>query len=319
MATAKHPRASPRARSRWRVGTASSRNVVAFLGAGMYLRDAQRGTRASSATPTPTPSSHNHDLSRFRPALSDPPRPRRPARTTPPLGDDAGEPSTSVSSSSARGGLSPRLGGAELRRPPRARVCRFCFGEEDEEWELDSRWGASRSAWTDAWCHRVVVPGRRSGSTTDACSCNESRQQQRRGSENDEFVPSEVPHAASPPMADFLSQWFSPRATDRLSGYKRAWWQMLTNTIMAQEGTPHIVAPDQLARGACVSMVMFDGAGARFEAETVSSAVFKDSRGGAPTRTPSFSSRGWPVSAPSRSVDDARAPRRSHGSDHTRT
>ena len=48
-------------------------------------------------------------------------------------------------------------------------------------------------------------------------------------------------------LPDALSRWFRPTAADRLSGYERAWWQMLTNTIVAQEGTPTIATPSQLA------------------------------------------------------------------------
>jgi hypothetical protein len=48
-------------------------------------------------------------------------------------------------------------------------------------------------------------------------------------------------------LPDALSRWFRPTAADRLSGYERAWWQMLTNTVVAQEGTPTIATLSQLA------------------------------------------------------------------------
>lgn len=44
-----------------------------------------------------------------------------------------------------------------------------------------------------------------------------------------------------------LSRWFSPRAADRVASYKRAWWQMATNTVLAQEGVPRLGTPAQLA------------------------------------------------------------------------
>lgn len=250
MATAEHPPARPRALGpdgEW--AQPPPLNVVAFLGAGMYLRDAQRRAQREERD-----ADADAELPQPRPlALSPPERPTPPAETRAndaSARDDAGEPSTSVSSSSAAAVCRLVSGGAEFSdAPPRARVCRFCFGEEDEEWELDSRWGASRSAMdrclvspcgcsgTQKWVHvgclrrwqRVSVSS--SGAVQKKCMvCHQKFRTPR------------------PPMADFLSQWFSPSATDRLSGYKRAWWQMLTNTIMAQEGTPHIVAPDQLAR-----------------------------------------------------------------------
>mmetsp|Transcript_3719 Transcript_3719/g.12774 ORF Transcript_3719/g.12774 Transcript_3719/m.12774 type:complete len:401 (-) Transcript_3719:106-1308(-) len=51
-----------------------------------------------------------------------------------------------------------------------------------------------------------------------------------------------------PPMREALAQWFSSRATDRLSQYKRVWWQMLSNSVLAQEGTPHLSSANQLLR-----------------------------------------------------------------------
>ena len=44
-----------------------------------------------------------------------------------------------------------------------------------------------------------------------------------------------------------LSRWFSPRAADRVASYTRAWWQMATNTVLAQEGVPRLGTPAQLA------------------------------------------------------------------------
>ena len=41
---------------------------------------------------------------------------------------------------------------------------------------------------------------------------------------------------------------FNPTATDRLQCYRRAWWQMLSNSIMAQEGVEHIGTANQLVR-----------------------------------------------------------------------
>jgi hypothetical protein len=43
-----------------------------------------------------------------------------------------------------------------------------------------------------------------------------------------------------------LSRWFSPRAADRVASYKRAWWQIATNTVLAQEGVPRLGTPAQV-------------------------------------------------------------------------
>jgi hypothetical protein len=259
MATAERPPARPRALGpdgEWT--QPPPLNVVAFLGAGLYLRDAQRRAQREERDA-------DADAERPQPlALPPPERPAPPAETRvndasardDGTSDDASEPSTSApsstlaSSSSSSAVSRPVSGGAEFSdASPRARVCRFCFVGEDEEWEVDSRRGGSRSA-TDG-C--LVSPCRCSG-TQKWVHVGCLRQWQRVSVSSSGAVQKKcmVCHQKfrlpRPPMADFLSQWFSPSATDRLSGYKRAWWQMLTNTIMAHEGTPHIVAPDQLAR-----------------------------------------------------------------------
>ena len=44
-----------------------------------------------------------------------------------------------------------------------------------------------------------------------------------------------------------LARWFSPSAADRVASYKRAWWQIATNTVLAQDGVPRLGTPAQLA------------------------------------------------------------------------
>ena len=44
-----------------------------------------------------------------------------------------------------------------------------------------------------------------------------------------------------------LARWFSPSAADRVASYKRTWWQIATNTVLAQDGVPRLGTPAQLA------------------------------------------------------------------------
>jgi hypothetical protein len=50
-------------------------------------------------------------------------------------------------------------------------------------------------------------------------------------------------------MDDFKNdcgRWFSPHATDRIKLYKKVWWQIATNTVIAAEGIPRLFNPTQV-------------------------------------------------------------------------
>ena len=118
------------------------------------------------------------------------------------------------------------------------RTCRFCLGGEEEGATGDGALIAPcRCAGTQRWVHagclrewrRVSVSS--TGRVERRCRvCRHAFRMPR------------------PPIKDALTQWFNPTATDRLQCYRRAWWQMLSNSIMAQEGVEHIGTANQLAR-----------------------------------------------------------------------
>ena len=118
------------------------------------------------------------------------------------------------------------------------RTCRFCLGGEEEGATGDGALIAPcRCAGTQRWVHagclrewrRVSVSS--TGRVERRCRvCRHAFRMPR------------------PPIKDALTQWFNPTATDRLQCYRRAWWQMLSNSIMAQEGVEHIGTANQLVR-----------------------------------------------------------------------
>ena len=319
MATAKHPPARPRALGpdgEW--AQPPPLNVVAFLGAGMYLRDAQRRAQREERD-----ADADAELPQPRPlALSPPERPTPPAETRAndaSARDDAGEPSTSVSSSSAAAVCRLVSGGSEfsdaLRAPARV-VSVSARRTRSGSW---TRGGARRGRrWTDAWCHRVVVPGRRSGSTSDACgSGNESASAAAARFRKNAWCAIRSSARRAPRWRTFYRSG-SARAPPTASPDTSARGGRCSPTPSWRKRGPRTSSPRISSRVSSSPSSFAYGAGARFEAETVSSAAAK-------TREVVHQRalrRSHHVAGQSRrrlGRGCARAPRRSHGSDHTRT
>ena len=141
---------------------------------------------------------------------------------------------------------------------PEQRTCRFCLGGEDEGAAGDDALIAPcRCRGTQGWVHHGCL---REWQRVSVSSTGRVERRCR------------VCHSAfrtpRPPIKDVIKEWcvsfsltcisvinlairmtslrvqscnrFNPTATDRLQCYRRAWWQMLSNSIMAQEGVEHI-------------------------------------------------------------------------------
>ena len=244
-------------------------NLLAFLAAGITLRRmhrrAQRGDDdeppirdddapeedRGRAPPTENENENENENAPDARASRDAPTsirssdvlaPTRTSGTAPPRTGGAHEntrnPKTFYSSDSIPPGL-----GSSPRSEPRA--CRFCLVAEDD---VDAS-GAPlvrgalvapcACSGTQKWVHvrclrqwqHVSVRG---GARRASCAVCGRRYR--------------VPRRYARESAKrTLSRWFSPRAADRVASYKRAWWQMATNTVLAQEGVPRMGTPAQLA------------------------------------------------------------------------
>ena len=317
MATAKHPRASPRARSRWRVGTASSPerrrvsrrgDVPARRPASCAARGARRRRRRRAPTTT---------TSRAFP----PERPTPPAETRAndaSARDDAGEPSTSVSSSSAAA-VCPRLGrGGVLRRPSARPRVSFLFRRGGRGVGVGLEVGRvavgdGQMPGVTVWLFRDAEVGPR---RMPAAVATSQRQQQRCGSEK---------------------TWCAIRSSAR----RARRWRTFYRSGSAR--APPTASPDTSARGGrCSPTPSWRKRGPRTSSPRISSRVLsspssshmgraRDSR--RKRSPPRYSKtrevvhqralrRSHHVAGQSRrrlGRGCARAPRRSHGSDHTRT
>ena len=121
---------------------------------------------------------------------------------------------------------------------PEQRTCRFCLGGEEEGATGDGVLIAPcRCAGTQRWVHAGCL---REWQRVSVSSAGRVERRCR--------VCRHAFRLPRPPIKDALTQWFNPTATDRLQCYRRAWWQMLSNSIMAQEGVEHIGTANQLAR-----------------------------------------------------------------------
>ena len=231
-------------------------NLVAFLAAGLTLRrmhrHAQRGDDdeppirddhlpAVAATPVPVeenaPDSaraRRADASR-RDVAARPTRNSRPS--TPPRGDRVtGTPTTSTT------------------RPPTsssttdsARACRFCLvGDDDVDVSgaplvCDQLVAPCACSGTQKWVHVGClrrwqhISVRDGGARRSTCAVCKSKYRVSRKQDRQRESASKT-----------LSRWFSPRAADRVASYKRAWWQIATNTVLAQEGVPRLGTPAQV-------------------------------------------------------------------------
>ena len=149
---------------------------------------------------------------------------------------------------------------------PEQRTCRFCLGGEDEGAAGDDALIAPcRCRGTQGWVHHGCL---REWQRVSVSSTGRVERRCR------------VCHSAfrtpRPPIKEVIKEWcvsfsltcisvinlairmtslrvqscnrFNPTATDRLQCYRRAWWQMLSNSIMAQEGVEHIGTANQLVR-----------------------------------------------------------------------
>lgn len=121
---------------------------------------------------------------------------------------------------------------------PEQRTCRFCLGGEEEGATGDGALIAPcRCAGTQRWVHAGCL---REWQRVSVSSTGRVERRCR--------VCRHAFRLPRPPIKDVLTQWFNPTATDRLQCYRRAWWQMLSNSIMAQEGVEHIGTANQLVR-----------------------------------------------------------------------
>ena len=231
-------------------------NLVAFLAAGLTLRrmhrHAQRGDddeppirddHLPAVAATPVPDEENApDSARARradaPRRDVAARPTRNSRpSTPPRGDRVtGTPTTSTT------------------RPPTsssttdsARACRFCLvGDDDVDVSgaplvCDQLVAPCACSGTQKWVHVGClrrwqhVSVRDGGARRSTCEVCKSKYRVSRKQDRQRESASKT-----------LSRWFSPRAAYRVASYKRAWWQIATNTVLAQEGVPRLGTPAQV-------------------------------------------------------------------------
>ena len=259
-------------------------NAVAFLAAGMWLRHLQRVVRREERAELGEEDARGEDADGLRDlaravavananananaraphdaeddARDDPADAEgvattatRDALESHPLADPTDDPSrgastttTSTTTATTTSTITTTTPDATAPVAGGGRVCRFCFvGDDDDDDDGGGGGGDGdvlvspcRCTGTQEWVHvgclrqwqRVSM--RSSGAREKRCR---------------------VCHATfklpRPPMREALAQWFSSRATDRLSQYKRVWWQMLSNSVLAQEGTPHLSSANQLLR-----------------------------------------------------------------------
>ena len=226
-------------------------NLVAFLAAGLTLRrmhrHAQRGDddeppirddHLPAVAPTPSPDEENAPDSaranRLDPSRRDvAARPTRTSPSTTPRGDCVGTPTTSTTSTTSSS-------------TAEARACRFCLvGDDDVDvfgapLVFDALVSPCACSGTQKWVHVGClrrwqhVSVAHGGARRSTCAVCKKRYRVSR---------KQAPRESA---GKTLSRWFSPRAADRVASYKRAWWQIATNTVLAQEGVPRLGTPAQV-------------------------------------------------------------------------
>ena len=133
------------------------------------------------------------------------------------------------------------------------RICRFCFVGEDDENPTPLLTSGHASATSHAVDQLLVSP----------CSCSGTqkwihvgclRQWQRVSMSTNGTMEARcrvchqrfrLPRA---PLRECMRHWFALTAKDRVLQYTRVWWQILSNSIMAQEGTSPLTNPTQVGR-----------------------------------------------------------------------
>ena len=245
-------------------------NLVAFLAAGLALRRmhqrAQRGDDdeplirdddAPAVAPASSPRAENapEDAARNRTRES---LAARLGATDARRGSEARL--TSLVLATTRGDRSPAgspgsvssVSSVTSRSPVRdaeteARACRFCLlGEDDVDGVCaalarDTLVAPCACSGTQKWVHVGClrrwqhISVAHGGARRSICAVCRKRYR--------------VPNTGVPRerAKETLTRWFSPSAADRVASYKRAWWQIATNTVLAQEGVPRIGTPAQLA------------------------------------------------------------------------
>ena len=231
-------------------------NLLAFLAAGITLRRMHRRAQRGDDDEPPIRDDDAPAVDRGRaPPTGDENAPASSARVSRDAPTSIRS-SSDVSAPTRTSGTAPSPSGRahannendennESPRDSEPRVCRFCLVAEDD---VDAS-GAPlirgalvapcACSGTQKWVHvrclrqwqHVSVRG---GARRASCAvCGRRYRVPRR-------------HARESAKRT-LSRWFSPRAADRVASYKRAWWQMATNTVLAQEGVPRLGTPAQLA------------------------------------------------------------------------
>jgi hypothetical protein len=251
-------------------------NVVVFLAAGVGLRRMHRwAQRGDDHDPEPIPVDEALQAAIVPPDEAPSSDDRGVAEAAPPVASGALLPATA--SSSAHGLRRVPRGDDERRKmhalvgavshpatqepdmeTETGRVCRFCFvGDDDDDptsqlapsprrcgrSEKDNSYDQLVSPclcdgtqkWVHVgclrtWQHTSIAS---SGSRRARCAVCKAKYRLRR-----KWTLESYRHDCG--------RWFAPTAVDRIRSYKKVWWQIAMNSVIAAEGIPRLLTPQQV-------------------------------------------------------------------------